>query len=183
MQAERNRRAGGGFSGLGRRMATGSVAFRHGEFHMNKTALGAIALAGSLSLGACATVEEAVGEALSTTHNATLTGTEVVGSRGETDGFAEAELSVSDETDQVCYDINKVRGLANITMVMIHRGARGVNGPAVFNLTKSNEGGYKGCTKKSEALENSFEYAPGRYYAQIHTVDFPKGAIRGQFRN
>ena len=99
------------------------------------------------------------------------------------DGSAEAELSVSDETNQVCYDINKVRGLGNITMVMIHRGARGANGPAVFNLTKANEGGYKGCTKKSEALEDSFEYAPGRYYVQIHTADFPKGAIRGQFRN
>ena len=143
----------------------------------------ALALAGSLSLGACATLEEAAGEALATTHNATLTGAEVVGSAGDTDGFAEAELSVSDETDQVCYDINDVRGLGDITMVMIHRGARGVTGPAVFNLTKANEGGYKGCTKKAEALEDNFEYAPGRYYVQIHTADFPKGAIRGQFRD
>lgn len=150
---------------------------------MKKTALGALVLAGSLSLGACATLEEAAGEALATTHNATLTGAEVVGTRGDTDGFAEAELSVSDETDQVCYDVNNIRGVGAVTMVMIHRGARGTNGPAVFNLTRANEGGYKGCTKKSEALESNFEYAPGRYYVQIHTSDFPQGAIRGQFRD
>ncbi len=148
----------------------------------NTLALAASGLA-ALSLGGCATLEEAAGEALATTHNATLTGAEVVGSRGDADGYAEAELSISDEANQVCYDINKMRGLGPVTTVMIHRGARGTNGPAVFNLTRANEGGYKGCTKKSEALEDSFEYAPGKYYVQIDTSDFTQGAIRGQFRD
>lgn len=143
---------------------------------------GAMALAG-VALASCATVEEAAVEATSKTHRAVLTGNNVVTSNGDRDGYATAELSISDALDQICYDLNDVRNLGPITSVTINRGTRGNVGPAVVRVERANEGGRKNCTGKSEWLERSFEYRPGAYYIQVSTTEFPNGAIRGQFVN
>lgn len=142
------------------------------------TALGVL---GSLTLAGCATLEEAAVQAVAKTHNATLTGANVVTSGGDRDGYARAQLSVSDSLDQICYDVNDVRNLAPITSLTINRGARGTVGPAVLRVDRANEGDWKNCVSKSEWLESSFKYAPGAFYIQISTTEFPNGAIRGQF--
>ncbi len=142
----------------------------------------ALVVLGSVALAGCATLEEAAVEAVSKTQRATLTGAEVVTSGGDRDGYARAELSVSDELDQICYDINDIRNLAPITSLTINRGTRGYIGPAIIRIDRANEGGWKNCISRSEWLEKSFEYAPGAYYVQVSTDEFPNGAIRGQFR-
>ncbi|MGB5076060.1 MAG: CHRD domain-containing protein [Sphingorhabdus sp.] len=144
-------------------------------------AISSSALLASLALSGCATVKEAVGEAVAETRYATLSGSQVVSSRGDPDGYAKAELTVSDELNQVCYDINDARGLAEITSVTINRGAPGMTGPVVLRLREANEGGWKNCVKKSEWQEDSFENSPSAYFVQIATVEYPNGAIRGQF--
>lgn len=146
----------------------------------NKLAAAA-ALMGSVALAGCGTVEEAVVEAIAKTQNATLTGGEVVTSAGDRDGYAEGELSVSDELDQICYDVNNIRNLAPITSLTINRAPRGSVGPAIIRVERANEGGWKNCVSKAEWLETSFERTPGAYYMQISTTEFPNGAIRGQF--
>lgn len=148
----------------------------------NKLAAAA-AMTASLALAGCATLEEAAVEAVAETHRATLTGAEVVTSQGDPDGFARAELSVSDELDQICYDVNGLRNLAPITSLTINRGAPGTVGPAIVRVDRANEGGWKNCVSRSEWLESSFEYAPGAFYIQVSTAEFPNGAIRGQFRD
>ena len=135
----------------------------------------------AIGLAACATVEESVAEATSETKRATLTGGEVVGMRGDMDGYAKAELSVSDEANQICYDLNDVRGIGNITSAAIYRGTKGMNGRAVIQMSAANEGGFKGCVGRAEWLEDSVERASGAYYIQVNTSEFPNGAIRGQF--
>lgn len=142
--------------------------------------LGAI---GSLALVGCATVEEAAVEAVSKTHRATLTGADVVTSGGDRDGYARAELSVSNELDQICYDVNDIRNLAPITSLTINRAPRGQVGPPVLRVERANEGGWKNCVKRSELLERNFEYRPDAFYIQVSTAEFPNGAIRGQFRD
>ena len=132
-------------------------------------------------LGACATVEEGVAEAVAETHRATLTGAEVVSSSGDRDGYAQAELSVSDELNKVCYDLNNLRNVGTVTSVTINRAPRGRTGPVVMRLKEANEGGWKNCVGRSEWLEDSFEHRPGAYFIQVATVEFPNGAIRGQF--
>ncbi len=148
---------------------------------MNK--LAASAALGLLATTGCATIEEAAVQAVSTTHRAVLTGAEVVTSGGDRDGYATAQLSVSDELDQICYDVNDIRNLAPITSLTINRSPRGRVGPAILRVDRANEGDWKNCVSKSEWLEQSFEYAPGAYYIQISTTEFPNGAIRGQFRD
>lgn len=140
-------------------------------------------LFGSVALAGCATLEEAAVQAVSTTHHATLTGAEVVTSSGDPDGYARAQLSISNELDQICYDVGDIRNLAPITSLTINRAPRGQVGPAVVRVNQANEGVWKNCVNRSEWLEQSLEYAPGAYYIQISTTQFPNGAIRGQFHD
>lgn len=143
-----------------------------------KCALG-FALLSATAIAGCATVEEAVIENTADTYRAALTGAQEPGG-GDPDGFGRAEITVADNADQICYDINDVRNISPITGAHIHRGAPGVNGPVVFTLKHANEGGLKGCSSRSEWLEDQIEANPTAYYVNIHTSDFPNGAIRGQ---
>lgn len=146
---------------------------------MRKSLLLAGALAGTAFLGACATVEEAVVEKTSETYKADLTGAQEPGG-GDPDGYGKAEISVSDNTDQICWDINDIHGLDDITAAHIHKGAPGVNGPVVLPLTRAAEGGWKGCVNSSEWKEDALENNYAGYYVNVHTAAYPNGAIRGQ---
>lgn len=150
---------------------------------MNRVRMMALAtMAGGLALSACATLEEGVGEAVGQTYNATLTGANVVGG-GDTDGYGRAEISITDEFDQVCWDINELRGLGTITAAHVHLGAAGTNGPPVFALKRADEGGWKGCTDDPEWVQNRIEGNPQAFYVNVHTTEFPNGAIRGQLQD
>jgi hypothetical protein len=147
---------------------------------MNLARIGMVgALASGIALAGCATVEEAVVQKTAETYHATLTGAQVPGG-GDVDGTATAQISVADRLDQVCYDINDIRNLSPITAMHVHRGAPGVEGPPVWTLNKANEGGWKGCTDKAEWMQDAFENGFRGYYVNVHTTDYPNGAIRGQ---
>jgi hypothetical protein len=147
--------------------------------HIVATALGT--LCATSLLAACATAEEAAVEAVAETYNATLTGAEEPGG-GDPDGFGEAEVTVADNLNNICWEIKNIRGISTPTAAHIHRGARGVNGPPVFTLKQSNEGTWKGCSNRSEWTEDAIENNPSAYYVNVHTADYPNGAIRGQLR-
>ena len=144
-----------------------------------RTLFAAGTLAGAIALAGCATVEETVAEETADTYRATLTGAQEVGG-GDPDGAGSAEISISDEFGQVCWDLNVIRGIGPITAAHIHRGARGVDGPPVFTLRRSDEGSYEGCTDGSEWTQDRIEGNPQDFYVNVHTAEYPKGAIRGQ---
>ena len=135
--------------------------------------------AAALALAGCATVEEGIAEQTTKTYRATLTGAQEPGG-GDVDGAGRAEISISDNFGQICYDLNDVKGIGPITAAHIHRGAPGVNGPVVFTLKPANEGGYKGCTGGSEWTQDRIENNPEAFYVNVHTAQYPNGAIRGQ---
>lgn len=136
-------------------------------------------LAASIALAGCATAEEAAVEATTTTYHATLTGAQEPAG-GDADGGATAEVSVARNLDQICYDVKNVHGLGPITMAHIHRGAPGENGPPVMTLKVANEGGFKGCDTAPEWLQDAMKSNFSGYYVNIHTSEYPQGAIRGQ---
>jgi len=114
--------------------------------------------------------------------NATrMTGAEEV-PPGDPDGFGVAAFSADTATGQVCYAIN-VGGISlPATAAHIHKGAPGVAGPIVIPLTAPDEeGAASGCvsnvdkTVLADILAN-----PSAYYVNVHTSDFPQGALRGQ---
>lgn len=131
------------------------------------------------ALAGCATVEEAAVQMTSTTYNASLTGAQEVGG-GDPDGSAKAEVSVAKNLDRICYDVHNIQGIGPITAAHIHQGAMGVNGPPVITLTKAPEGGFKGCVDAPEWLQDAMKANFTGYYVNIHTTDYPDGAIRGQ---
>jgi hypothetical protein len=142
-------------------------------FALGGTMVGALALAG------CATVEETAAEATATTYHATLTGAQEVGG-GDPDGAGRAEITIADDFDQVCWNISDVHGIGTPVAAHIHYAARGANGPAVFPLKKSNEGTWTGCADGSEWTQNRIEGNPAMFYVNVHTAEYPDGAIRGQ---
>ena len=144
-----------------------------------------IALAGAsaiLGLSACATLEEEAVDLATKTYHATLTGAAEVGG-GDPDGRAMAEISISDTFDQVCYDVKDISGIGEVTAAHIHFAPAGANGPPVFTLTKSNEGKWQGCKSGAEWTQNRLNGNPEAFYVNLHTGEFPGGAIRGQLHD
>jgi hypothetical protein len=150
---------------------------------MNRARIFAIAgSAAALALAGCASVEETVVEKTTTTYKANLTGAQEVGG-GDPDGAGNAEVSISDNFDQVCWDLGDIRGIGKITGAHIHRGVAGTNGPVVFGFKENNEGDWQGCASGSEWTSDRIENNPSAFYVNVHTAEFPNGAIRGQLRS
>lgn len=118
-------------------------------------------------------MEEGAAELVAETLYAELTGAEVVTSEGDPDASAKAELTVSDELNQVWYDINDKTSLGTTTSVTINLGNRGQVGPVVLRIKETNETGYKNCVARAEWFEDSFESRPAAYYVQVSTTEFP----------
>ena len=61
----------------------------------------------------------------------------------------------------------------------IHRGTAGVSGPVVVDLGMAFRGS-RTCVAGDPALLQEIATNPGGFYVNLHTVDFPEGAMRGQ---
>ena len=112
--------------------------------------------------------------------SATLTGTAEVPDPGDTDGSGRAAVAFQADVD-VCFTITA----ANITLpaaaAHIHRGAEGVAGPIVVTLQPpAANGRVDGCTTGDRAVLSEIRANPADFYVNVHTSDFPQGAIRGQ---
>jgi hypothetical protein len=63
----------------------------------------------------------------------------------------------------------------------IHAGSADVAGPVVVPLVAPDETGLaRGCTTADPALIKAIRQDPEEYYVNVHTTDFPGGAVRGQ---
>jgi hypothetical protein len=82
---------------------------------------------------------------------------------------------------QVCYSI-AARDLSGAAAAAhIHRGAAGTEGPVIIPLRTPNAAGKSsGCAKASKALVKAMLRRPSAYYVNVHTAEFPSGAIRAQ---
>ncbi|MEU9283216.1 CHRD domain-containing protein [Streptomyces sp. NPDC048275] len=77
------------------------------------------------------------------------------------------------------------RGTGKPTLLHIHQGAKGANGGVKVDFTKL-LGKIKGhhvvgtVKVKDTALLEQLKNDPGAFYANLHTAEFPGGAVRGQ---
>ncbi|WP_336985514.1 CHRD domain-containing protein [Altererythrobacter aquiaggeris] len=141
----------------------------------------ALAAAATVTLTGCETLEEAYTERTSSTYRAELSGANEVHA-GDPDGSGSAEISVADELTRVCWDLNKLQNLGPITGAHVHRGAAGTDGPVVLVLQQATEGGWRGCSSDTSWVQKAFDEGLSNYYVNVHTVEYPKGAIRGQLQ-
>ena len=110
-----------------------------------------------------------------------LTGSAEVPGPGDTDGAGTAKISVNVPKKQVCYEL-RVSGIATATAAHIHAGATGIAGPPVVTLDAPASGASKGCVDVTAKLAAQILGQSSRYYVNVHTGDFPAGAIRGQLK-
>jgi hypothetical protein len=82
---------------------------------------------------------------------------------------------------RVCYSLI-ARDLSGAAAAAhIHRGATGTSGPVLIPLRTPNAAGKSsGCAKASRSLVKAIVTHPARYYVNVHTAEFPAGAIRAQ---
>ena len=87
-------------------------------------------------------------------------------------------LPAADAANTVCYQLT-YSGISKPTAAHIHTGAKGVAGPVAvdFNIVKN---GDKGCVPANPTVVKQIRDDPGGHYVNIHTSEYPQGAVRGQ---
>lgn len=119
-----------------------------------------------------------------------MTGPQETPTAGDTDGIGNAAVTfdITDDTDavngaQACWDLSYSNLTGTPIMAHIHRGVTGVAGPVVVPFTPfANLGANSatGCITLAPALATEIMTTPSNFYVNVHTTDFPAGAIRGQ---
>jgi hypothetical protein len=81
---------------------------------------------------------------------------------------------------QACYKV-AAKNLPASVGAHIHSGAAGTAGPVVIPFaTPGADGTASGCAAAPRPLVAAILKDPGSYYVNVHTSEFPAGAIRGQ---
>jgi hypothetical protein len=99
---------------------------------------------------------------------------------GDLDGRGGATVLI--DGTQVCFGIT-VKDISQPTLAHIHRGRKNENGPIVVDLvppSSGDPGASGGCTTATAELAAEIQRHPRRFYVNVHTGDFPAGAVRGQ---
>jgi len=101
--------------------------------------------------------------------------------QGDPDGSGVAVIALKPFTDEVCF-ILRVAGITlPAAAAHIHVAPVGRNGPVVVPLAPPDAGGTaSGCVAVDPALIRAIGDNPANYYVNVHTTDYPAGALRGQ---
>lgn len=98
-------------------------------------------------------------------------------------GKGDIQVFLKAKKEKVCFNL-QVDKLDTITAGHIHKGTADVAGPVKVTLIDSQiegTGSYEGCIANVKSkLIKKIASAPDRFYVNIHTLDYPDGAIRGQ---
>lgn len=140
-----------------------------------------LAFGAAFAAGGCETVDEAVNEVVGNRFVATLNGANEVPGPGDPDGWGMARITINDAANQVCTDL-EVRDLSNVTAAHIHRGGPQEAGPPVITLDAPDDNDSDDCDTASDALVDEIRASPRGFYVNVHTSDFPQGAVRGQIQ-
>ena len=98
-----------------------------------------------------------------------------------TGGSGEGRITVVVDPPKgtACYIMN-VGALEGVTAAHIHIGGPGETGRPVVPLDTPDGGTSGGCAPVAPELSAALLANPGGYYVNVHTRQFPNGAIRGQ---
>lgn len=113
---------------------------------------------------------------------AILTGEEEVPSEGDPDASGFAAIVSTDDADTICFAYVSFGRVP--TAAHIHTGQRGEAGPPVVTLggfAPFDPGFVLGCAfDQDQTVIQDILANPQNYYVNVHTEEFPEGAIRGQ---
>jgi hypothetical protein len=111
-----------------------------------------------------------------------LSGAAEVPGPGDPDGSGSARITLNQGRGTVCWQIEVANITLPTTAAHIHSAVAGVAGPIVVPLGPPDANGQSsGCaTGVDRALIKAIRKHPSEYYVNVHTSDFPAGAVRGQ---
>ena len=139
-----------------------------------------LVLAGALTATAVSAAHRGHGKHHKTL-KANLKGKSEVPGPGDPDGRGKAKLRVRPKAGTVCFRLRWKR-IGDPVAAHIHRGRKGEAGPVVVTL-------FDGSAVNRDCVENvdsdllrEIRRHPRRFYVNIHTADYPNGAIRGQLK-
>ena len=103
---------------------------------------------------------------------------------GDPDGVGSATVKITKlnaSQARLCFGIT-VAGVDKPILTHIHKGTAGTNGPVVVDLIPPANGfnASSGCVNVPLALALDIQTDPLNYYVNLHTEQFPAGAVRGQ---
>lgn len=101
---------------------------------------------------------------------------------GDPDGSGSASVTLNPDQGQVCFDLSWMNITLPAQAAHIHQGAAGVAGPVVvpFFTAPVQGNSASACVSADQAVIQAIMTNPANYYVNVHTTDFPAGAIRGQ---
>jgi 5'-nucleotidase len=113
---------------------------------------------------------------------ANLSGNFEVPGPGDPNGSGFADITLIPGQGRVCWELEAAEITLPASAAHIHRGAVGVAGPIVVGLSPPGaDGQSEGCARGvAKQLIKEIVRFPGRFYVNVHTSDYPAGAIRGQ---
>lgn len=109
-----------------------------------------------------------------------MTGAAEVPGPGDPDGYGIAEIALDQGNGTITYRLT-AENIAPATAAHIHIGTVTERGPVVVGLTAPTTGESSGvATNVNPELIKAIRKNPENYYVNVHNVDYPGGAIRGQ---
>jgi hypothetical protein len=112
---------------------------------------------------------------------ATMNGANEVPGPGDSDGTGTANVRLQLGEARLCFQLTASNITLPATAAHVHVGAAGVAGNVVVPLKAPDATGHSsGCVVLLRSLVAAILGNPSGYYANVHTSDFPNGAIRGQ---
>ena len=119
--------------------------------------------------------------AMTVSYTAPMSGPQAATGPGDSDATGTAIITINETSNEICWDISVMNAKLPATAAHIHLGAIGVSGDVVVGLSAPDENGdASGCTTAEADVVAAILQNPGNYYVNIHTTDFPDGALRGQ---
>ena len=98
---------------------------------------------------------------------------------GDADGAGLGEFILRPDKSQLCYTLAASNIILPASASHIHRGDATVAGPVIIPFTAPNASGTSSaCVNVDPGLLREIIGNPGGFYANIHTSDFPGGAVR-----
>jgi hypothetical protein len=128
--------------------------------------------------GAASWLTMPLASAATTDLQATMDAAEETPNPGPAGAKGTARLVLDDAANTLCYELTW-EGIKDPTAAHVHTGAKGVAGPVAVDF-KLKQNGPKACVPADPTVLASIRDNPGGHYVNVHTADYPKGAIRGQ---
>jgi hypothetical protein len=143
---------------------------------MRKLVLVAVALiAGVLIAGGSAVAASGGTPKTTTVH---MTGGQEV-PKGSPTGSGVFRFQLLPSRGLVCFSLTWSK-IGTATASHIHKGSKGTAGNVVVVLFASPPGKHSGCRKAAKSLITAIGKKPRAYYVNVHTAQYPGGAIRAQ---